>query len=440
MRTKHYSEYISQMAAMMGMVSSDLGDTEKAILNVFFDGGIKKIWRTTNWLETTRTGEYRVANNQLASPNDFFTGSWNQIGVSISENTIPNPVDVYSNARRLAETGVYESHRLLQNVSYISGTPQSLSIFARPSGTNFLFITLLNNTGAVYEGAFDLINRRVVSHTSGVTGVISNPGELWSQCTIHFTPEFGSHYVEIALSNDGINKVYAGNSNNGVYLWGSSLIQSGTPGISTQIIPWQQSGYPEIDTVYEVYNRSPLNSSTAGRIGYKPTVNGIQLFGVTSSFDSNQFSQTPQASSYPTGSIPFGPVYIDYRVGVPTFSGPAWTSATTYYPGDVTLAPNADGSTDFYKCLVFSNGSSQSPQADPIRWELQPIPYSFFEFVCLSAFSEWLKTEGQFAKAEVIANRADALLVDELERQEREMGVLPNFKVNTHLTSRTSFI
>jgi hypothetical protein len=439
MRTKHYSDYVSHLAAMMGMASSDLGDTELGMLNTFFDGAIKKIWRTTSWLETTRTGEYRVANNLIRYPNELDLDYWVKGGVTASASSAPNPVDTHSDAQAFYETSDLGLHRVLTFVPNTQNTPHTASVFAKPLGTRYLFLLVQDALGATFRATFDLQDRVVVSLDAGVTATITNAGELWSQCTLNFTPAFGQSALILALSADGITPSYVGNTSKGMFLWGASMIQNSAPGISTQLIPWEQSGYPEIDTVYEVYNRSPLNTTLAARVGYKPTSNGIQLFGVNTAYDGNAYAQSPQAGSYPTGTIPFGPVYLNYRIGVPEFSGANWADGTTYSPGTIVYAANGDGSYDHYKCRITSLGLGQSPQSTPNRWELQVIPYSFFEFICTSAFADWLRTEGQFTKADAMENKADALIIDELERQEREMDILPNFKVNTHVTSRATY-
>lgn len=447
MRTSHYSDFLTRFAALLGVQPSDLDTGEQAQVGAYFTRGMKYIWQCRSWIDLCPFGEYRVPNNSFTFCHDFENTSWIRSYVTVTPNFVANPVDVQSNADLVLETNATGVHGISQPVTYFN-TQYAVSIFAQAAGRNFIQLTATDSASNVFSAIFNIAgtNGATVISFSNCTAVINQISGLWYQATINFTPlAVGPGTAGCNLSSDGTTTSYTGNPNLGVYAWGASVIPTTPSGISQQLIPWTVPGESDIDVVYDVFNSTPLATSYPSRIGYKMTNNGVQIINSTNGWNAMYYVQSPQTATSTTSLSPLSPVYLHYRQRCPNYSGSPYDPTQAYGYGQQIYFTSATNelspgltSGDFYKC-VLATTAGQSPDTSPSNWSVLEVPYAFVDYCAYSALADWYRAEGQTTKAQAQDQLAEGFRMDEIDREELQMGSVQPWRVYTHLTSRPNF-
>lgn len=438
MRVRHYSDFLNSVAGLIGVQVTDLAASELAIITGFFNKGMKYAWQQTNWLDVCPYGEYRVPNNAVLFGKSLGNSNWTQTGTTSQSGLQNNPVDVQQDASAVNEMFLNGMHNVSQAITVFQ-TTYSLSCFAQAAGRNFIQVSLTDSTATVFSAVFNIAGNSttgtVVSQSANVTvATIQNISGLWFQVMLNCTPAPGFATLTISLSTDGVTFSYPGNSGKGIYLWGVSAVPTQPSGVSQQLIPWEQVGEEPIDVVYDLFNTTPIASSYPSRMGYKLTNNGIQTINSTNGQSAMYYVQNPQAASTTTDASPLTPAYLSYRKRVPDYLGAVYNLATAYPYGAIAYYTFNAGYSDYVQCLFPNTGNS--PDTFPADWKVLSIPYVFFDYAVYSVFADWLRTEGQMARAEAMDAFAEDILLKEADRQERQMGEVQSWKVQTHLTSR----
>lgn len=420
-RTNSYGFYLASICALIGVDQGDLQTTELNFLNIFFNRALRKIWEGQTWLDLCPPAEVRFLNNLVTWPNDYTQATfWTDTNVTVTPAFTNNPLDNRVTACSVLEKAVNATHVITSAlVSYNPGIPYVISGFVKPAGDNFIQV-LIGDGGASYGTFFNLTGNGSVQ-LAGQT----NPGLLqtsiqrqangWFYWSLSFTASAGagSASFAISLSPDGTTLSYLGNTANGVYSWGVTLFAQQNNVPAATLIPFYQNGESAIDAVIEVYASDPGANSIGQRVSYSLNPNGIQLIGPV-----NQ-----------------GFVYLYYRPQRPAFSGSVFNVAGTYTAGQSMYYTNTAGLLNYYTCLVATT-AGQTPDTTPASWKVIAIPYVLFEYIVHNAYGDWLQTEGQTAKAQAMYDYAQSCIDDENDRQERQMGVIQPWRVNTHITSQ----
>jgi hypothetical protein len=120
------------------------------------------------------------------------------------------------------------THTLSQTVSYISGTPYTLSAYFKASvGTRsgrLVFPTAAFTT--VRNGFFDLQSGAVISNTAGTTASITPVGNGWYRCSLTSTATATTSGGAFAGLGDGSTAIYTGDGTSGIFIWGAQLSDS----------------------------------------------------------------------------------------------------------------------------------------------------------------------------------------------------------------------
>lgn len=90
-------------------------------------------------------------------------------------------------------------------------------------------------------------------------------------------------------------------------------------------------------------------------------------------------------------------VWVLFRMRPPKFTTEAYAGGDTYGAGDVVYQPSTTG--ECYVSLINAN-TGNTPEANPAKWELQPMPEILAEAVKLGTYSELLRSDGQNDKAD----------------------------------------
>ncbi len=439
-RVSHYSDYLTRVAALIGVDVSDFATQELTMLNTVFQKGMKRIWQAGNWTDVCVYGEYRVPNNLIQWGKHFENSAWVATLLTVTANASNNPLDITTNADALYETAVNGEHFVSQSVN-VQATNKAFSVFAEAHGTDYLYMSFLDSASTTYYAYFNLTPGTggvIGTLSAGVTATLMLISGDWYQCTINFTPAYGVGTAAIAFSQNGSSLTYTGNVLNGMHLWGASLCPTANSGATGQLIPWEQQGENAIDIVFPggVYNMSPLAANYPTRVGWKPTANGIQLINSLASVNATYIVQSPQAATSTQSSLPLSPVYLNYRTRVPNYTGAAYNAATAYvYGNQFYYTDTVTGFSDYYE-VITATTTGNTPNAQPTYFQALTIPYAFFDYAAESAYADWLRSEGQTAKGQIQDEAAEEMMMTEFDRLERQQGQVMPWRVQTHLTSR----
>lgn len=408
MRTVPYSKFTTNIAALIGIEEANLQSSEQAILNTFFNKNIKYAWQQSNWIDLCPYGEYVSANNLINFPNTFTNAVWAANNMSVSPESMTNPISGETDASTLITTG---------SNAYIGQTFTPVSIYQ-------------NYFGIWMRGSVDCqVPIQVVRVSDGIvvatqTFTLNN---VWQFCLLPYTPlDLTLHRVQIG----GSNLLSAGLS---FYVWQAAAVDQYaiTGGI---IIPYSQPGAPQIDIPITLWKDSPFNPQPPRRVGYRLTDKGIKINDQATNFIvNNNFVLTTN-----TATIPIPVYYLYYRKQCPDFAASDYSASTSYTLGDQVYFTYSNGYKDFWQCIATTT-PGESPETTPAKWYLLQVPYMFLDYVVYSSYADWLTVEGQAGKALAMKGVAEELLTKELERQELQMGVMMPTRYSTHVTSQAYY-
>lgn len=424
MRVADYSDFISGVAALIGVQVTDLQTPELAILNAGLNKSLRKAWESNNWPDLCPYGEVRFPINLVAYPNDVTQPTWNTQNVTVTAAAINNPLDNRVTASQIMETAATGFHGFSEVFTVLPNAGYSASGYCRPNGRTNIQVTLSDGSTS-WSSFFNLATGAVgTSSGSGVMAGIQQQANGFFYWNLSVTSSPGANNsgsVTIDLSPDGVTTNYAGSSNLGVFSWGVTCSAPSTQIPASYYIPWEQAGESAIDVMFESWSSDPGSFLPAYRLDYAITNNGIEYIGPTST----------------------GPIYLHYRQRRPIFTGAAWSSSVAYAFGSqfffTATAANAYGnfpSNYFTVAAPLGTSAGQSPSTNPALFSQVNFPYIFLEYCVQASYADWLEVEGQSAKAQALRGFAQDFLDAETDRMERQQGVIMPWKVYTHLTSQ----
>ncbi len=440
MRTRPYSDFLSQICALIGIPTTRLSTEVSDSINALFNGNVRQIWDVANWTDICPKGEARFCGNLLTYPNDLSkTANWTATNLTITANSIANPADNRVTASKLAETTTNGAHKAVQSLgSMFPGQTYQISAYARPFGaTNWLYLSA--SDGSLTFTSFFNVNTGVVGTSSGVSSATIQPcANGFYLCTIIFNASSAATTgsLSVQTSSDGSTLSYAGTTTNGLYVWGVLALQQ--TAISPQIytIPWSQTGENEIETIFQVWKDNPNNASYPRPQGWLVNDTGIQMISALG-WDTGTYGYTG------TQGNPSNPTYLYYRKAYRYFTGSVYDATATYAVGaqiyyTITTAGATYNTSDYYRCLVATT-AGQSPETTAASWEIISLPEVFYGFLVQKTYADWLISDGQMDKGQGAMMLAEQKKADELDRQERQMYDVFPMQVCSHVTSQARY-
>lgn len=425
MRTANYSDFLSSTASLVGVDQSTLQSTELTFLNTYFNKAIRKVWEASNWTDICPNGEARFPQNLITYPNDFSqTGTWTSVGATVTPNALANPLDARTNASLIQEDTSTGSHGVGCTFGNIPSSSFQVSGYARPytaTGDNYIIVELGNGTDLGLL-AFNLTNCTCTTTFSSGAGVfspsISQQQLGYSKWSIQFNASASSSIgniglLQIVMSNSSSSVTTVGNTNRGIYAYGTTISNPASMVPAVNIVPWEQPGEAKIDVSFATQSGNPGAYLPPSESGTLLTPNGIQILGPTSC----------------------GPVYLHYRYRRPNYMGNTLNLASGYASSTTVYYTTSTGSGNFY-CTTTTTTPAQTPESNPSSFQILEIPYVFFEYCVYSAYGDWLEVEGQSGKAQSMREFAQSFIDDEHDRQERQQGNVMPWRVYTHVTSQ----
>ena len=169
--------------------------------------------------------------------------------------------DGTSTADELVEGSGGGFHHVAQDLPSLSDdSPQAVSIFAKASGRDWLFIRTLSKAGSSGSTFFNLDTGVVGTVNFLHSGVRMVPyRDSWYRCELVFNSGSGGSTpdVRFALSNQGSNASYTGDGSSGVYLWGAQLEEDHAT-VSSYVETISSAVTREADKLSWAFPRKPL--------------------------------------------------------------------------------------------------------------------------------------------------------------------------------------
>lgn len=427
-RTVNYSDYLTQVASLIGIDQGDLQTPELTMLNNFFNRAFRKMWESSNYVELCPVNEVRFPQNLLTYPNDYSqTAYWTATNLTAGSPAYPNPMDNRSTACALTETAGNGVHTISQSVALLPNQNYTFTGYTLPQGRNYIYVQVTDGV-YTYTAFYNLLQPSPgVQSVSVSAGGVAPSANLqlsgngyyfWSfsfQTAPTMTPLSGTY--TFGLSPDGTTTSYAGNTAYGVRHWGNTgyILQNIVP--AAYYVPFAQLGETAIETVFAIYATDPGGGFNPSLVNYNTTPQGLEIIGPSS----------------------IGPLWFNYRPQRPIFSGTTFNASNTYSVGQNIYFTSTNtltsGYANYYSCTVATT-AGQSPDTNPNSWQTQFIPYILLPYCVYNAYGDWLQTEGQAQKAQAMYAYAQTCMDDENDKQERQGGNIIPWRVNTHLTSQ----
>jgi len=169
--------------------------------------------------------------NLITQSETFSDSSWNKSGSSITSNAVISP-DGNVNAAKLIASATNSEHRISASIS--TSATESISIFAKKEGYDFLIFRLSTSTNGFNNACFDLDNGQLGTIGSNYSNAkIEDFGNGWYRCSFVVTNRSGLN-INILVSNQDNQQSFLGDGVSGIYIWGAMLEQNS---YSTSYIP-----------------------------------------------------------------------------------------------------------------------------------------------------------------------------------------------------------
>jgi hypothetical protein len=189
---------------------------------------------------------------------------WSSAGINVTPNTIISPSGLL-NADTITGDGNLTLHQTFQtNISYVSGSTYTFSVYVKKGTNDFIQISLPNNTFFSLRFANFDINTGVIGNVSaGVTASILNAGNGWYRCIVTSTASATiTSTISLVLITSSTSIRNENNSlNTSVNVWGAQL-EAGTN--ATSYIPTVASTVTRNADVITNTNASTLIGQTEG--------------------------------------------------------------------------------------------------------------------------------------------------------------------------------
>ena len=170
----------------------------------------------------------------------------------------------------------------------------------------------------------------------------------------------------------------------------------------------------DADEILGVFSKNPLVTSKALDVDYKIwSDNGVQKVIVGKQLSEGWYlyrKECPQLTGYL-----YSPSQVYFRDAQVYFD--TGSNTGTYMP--VLGKPH---SGNFYKCIVESTISGDSPSSAPSKWEKIDIPYNFGTPLAWGSTANWFLSEGLIEAAGAIEQKYEQAREQEYDKATRQQG------------------
>lgn len=171
--------------------------------------------------------------NLVTYSEQFDNAAWTKTNATITADAGTAP-DGQTTLDKLLETVTNGEHSVSQAAT-VTAAVTEVSVFAVGGLTRtWIRVAFTDSAAATFSAFFNISSGYTGTASAGVTAIIVPLGNNQFRCVIRFTPAAGAGSMKVNVSTDGSTISYAGNTANGVYLWGGQVTTgTQTPYIST---------------------------------------------------------------------------------------------------------------------------------------------------------------------------------------------------------------
>lgn len=429
-----YQRFLDTLGGLVNWVGyTALPATQVTALQSYYNNNASDAWIHNNWLAVCPYGEARFVGNQGFYPNDLSkTSYWTANAVTVTANSIANPADGKVSASKLLETVTNTTHSVLEAYTFIPGATYQVTCYARAIGGRYLYLSAndgVNTYSTFFNVATGVLGTQSALLTSPST-INQTANGFWI-CSIFFTASStaGLGYFGPAISSDDSTLSYAGDVTKGIYTWGNVLSQTSYAAPTSLLIPNDQLGEDFIDACFQVWQMNPVGAGYPVPQAFQMMPDGVQVIGT------NGWVWNGWLWTFPTWFTAGYPVYLYYRKGCPNYSGLAFSTTTSYTVDTQILYNDATNGYDFWKCAV-ATSANESPASAPTKWTELQLPEFIFLPVVYKSAADYYRMDAQTEKAsQYFDTLAQGYLDTQSDKQERQMGVQPPFRVQSHQTA-----
>jgi len=146
--------------------------------------------------------------------------SWTKTRSTVDSDVINSPDGTQNADKLVCDSTASNTHRLELNITAVSGTVYTMSVFAKAAE---LPAILIREESTATGAFFNLTNGTVGNVVAGSSATITNYGNGWYRCTMTYTQSgtLGRGRIELATAATTNSNVFSGNGVDGVYLWGA---------------------------------------------------------------------------------------------------------------------------------------------------------------------------------------------------------------------------
>lgn len=226
-------------------------------------------WLVYPRLYSPRIGIRSSWSNLASYSEDLTNGAWTKSSSTATASTIVSP-DGRSVWQKLVEVAATAEHSVSHAATIanpVSGAHE-VSVFAVGGLTReFIKLSFVDAGAVTFSAFFNIAAGVALTASAGVTASIVPVGLGAFRCTIRFTPgTSGAGTIKVNIASGPATISYAGNTANGVYLWGAQVTAgSGTPYVSTTTAA-RTVIVPDVDTLdpfaFLVQEEDPENATS----------------------------------------------------------------------------------------------------------------------------------------------------------------------------------
>jgi hypothetical protein len=171
----------------------------------------------------------KVRTNLALQSQTFDNAAWPVNGISVTPNTVANPLTGAVTADTLVANTGNNFHYISQNITYVAGEA-TISIYAKAAGYTWFVIDSGFTNVFSY---FDLTNGALGTKGSACTAAITSVGNGWYRCSVAFTSTASTSSLFLSIRNADGGGSFTGDGVSGFYIYGVQAEQ----GIATDYIP-----------------------------------------------------------------------------------------------------------------------------------------------------------------------------------------------------------
>ncbi len=166
--------------------------------------------------------------NLLLRSAEFDNSAWAKAGSTVTANAVVAP-DGTLTADKLIENTATSYHGLIQVTPFVSGTPYTVSVFAKAGERSIVGIQASswsnpNDRGLNFNLATGVVS---LAYNGAVAsdGTITHVGGGWYRCTATFVSDTTSSGLGILFLAKAVNDTapHTGDGTSGIFIWGAQL-------------------------------------------------------------------------------------------------------------------------------------------------------------------------------------------------------------------------